>query len=224
MDMTPTGSQWVLFGIGGYLSDILDIIRLLDGRVKRIVLNMEEKVRPRTKSLDDHLRSLREPPVIERLAEFRPSAGEHYNLGCTVPQRAGLVEEIRERFGIEFSPLVHPESYLGGNVRVEEGVLVGARATIGPNTVLEEFSFVNRSASVGHDVIIGPYARVGPNATLSGFTRLGAGSMVAVGATVLDRVHIGRNTILGAGAVATRDLPDDVVAVGVPASVVRDNR
>ena len=32
---------------------------------------------------------------------------------------------------------------------------------------------------------------------------------------------IGENTVVGAGAVVTRDLPADVVAVGNPARVVR---
>ena len=38
---------------------------------------------------------------------------------------------------------------------------------------------------------------------------------------VCPGVTIGRNTVVGAGAVVTRDLPADVVAVGSPARVVR---
>jgi maltose O-acetyltransferase len=38
---------------------------------------------------------------------------------------------------------------------------------------------------------------------------------------VLPGVTIGANTVVGAGAVVTRDLPADVVAVGNPARVVR---
>jgi maltose O-acetyltransferase len=34
-------------------------------------------------------------------------------------------------------------------------------------------------------------------------------------------VSIGENTVVGPGAVVTRDLPADVVAVGNPARVVR---
>ena len=35
-------------------------------------------------------------------------------------------------------------------------------------------------------------------------------------------VIIGANTIVGAGAVVTRDLPADVIAVGSPAKVLRE--
>ncbi|MFC5729419.1 MULTISPECIES: DapH/DapD/GlmU-related protein [Nocardioides] len=44
---------------------------------------------------------------------------------------------------------------------------------------------------------------------------LGGGAIVLPGAT------IGDETVVGAGAVVTRDLPADVVAVGNPARVVR---
>ena len=44
---------------------------------------------------------------------------------------------------------------------------------------------------------------------------LGGGVIVCPGVT------IGENTVVGAGAVVTRDLPADVVAVGNPARVVR---
>ncbi|HVX19074.1 MAG TPA: sugar O-acetyltransferase [Acidimicrobiales bacterium] len=44
------------------------------------------------------------------------------------------------------------------------------------------------------------------------------------GVIVLPGVHIGTNTVVGAGAVVTRDLPPDVLAVGNPARVIRDLR
>ena len=49
--------------------------------------------------------------------------------------------------------------------------------------------------------------------------RIGAGSWVGSGAVVM--ADVGRGTVVGAGAVVTRPLPDDVVAAGVPARVLR---
>lgn len=42
------------------------------------------------------------------------------------------------------------------------------------------------------------------------------------GVIVLPGVTIGENTVVGAGAVVTRDLPPNVVAVGNPARVIRN--
>ena len=42
------------------------------------------------------------------------------------------------------------------------------------------------------------------------------------GVTVLDGVTIGAGVVVGAGAVVTRDLPAHVIAVGVPARILRE--
>ncbi|NED55599.1 sugar O-acetyltransferase, partial [Micromonospora aurantiaca] len=41
------------------------------------------------------------------------------------------------------------------------------------------------------------------------------------GAIVLPGVTIGTNSVIGAGAVVTKDVPPNVVAVGNPAKVIR---
>ena len=44
-----------------------------------------------------------------------------------------------------------------------------------------------------------------------------------MGASVLDQINVGQSSMIGAGAVVTKDLPDKVVALGVPAKVIRKN-
>jgi maltose O-acetyltransferase len=44
---------------------------------------------------------------------------------------------------------------------------------------------------------------------------------IGAGAVLIDRVTVGARTVIGAGAVVTEDVPAGVVAVGVPARVVR---
>ncbi|MCF0057187.1 sugar O-acetyltransferase [Dyadobacter sp. CY356] len=41
---------------------------------------------------------------------------------------------------------------------------------------------------------------------------------------VLPGVRIGDNTIIGAGSVVTKDIPADVIAVGNPCRVIKDNK
>ena len=51
--------------------------------------------------------------------------------------------------------------------------------------------------------------------------RIGTGSDIGASATILPGVTIGRGVQVGAGAVVATDLPDFVVAAGVPARVIR---
>jgi maltose O-acetyltransferase len=65
------------------------------------------------------------------------------------------------------------------------------------------------------------YGRVtrGENATT---IKIGDYSWIGIRSIILPGVTIGENTIIGAGAVVTKDIPPNTVAVGVPAKVIRE--
>jgi acetyltransferase-like isoleucine patch superfamily enzyme len=48
------------------------------------------------------------------------------------------------------------------------------------------------------------------------------GAWIGVSSTIIFPVRIGRNAIIGAGSVVTRDIPENAVAVGVPARVIKN--
>jgi acetyltransferase-like isoleucine patch superfamily enzyme len=49
--------------------------------------------------------------------------------------------------------------------------------------------------------------------------RVGAGSWIGSAAVVM--ADVGKNSVVGAGAVVTSPIPDNVVAAGVPAKVIK---
>ncbi|EGU56697.1 acetyltransferase (isoleucine patch superfamily)-like protein [Vibrio nigripulchritudo ATCC 27043] len=52
---------------------------------------------------------------------------------------------------------------------------------------------------------------------------IGDNSWIGAGVIILKGVTIGKNVIVGAGSVVTKDIPDNTIASGNPAKVVRDN-
>lgn len=50
---------------------------------------------------------------------------------------------------------------------------------------------------------------------------IGENAWIGAGVMILPGVHIGRNSVIGAGSVVTKDIPDNVVAVGNPCRVLR---
>ena len=213
---------FIIFGIGSYLSDIFDIIHAAGGKVHKIFQNLPETVPDRTIPLRERLSYLPYAvEVFDSLDPFEPEEGCEYALGCTVVQKKMLVQQVKEKYGIFFAPLVHPRAYIGSHVTIGEGVVVAPHATISPNTVLSDFALINRAASIGHDVTIGPYSRIGPSAAIAAFCRIGTMTSVNIGAIILDRIHIGNNSVVGAGALVTKDVPDNVVVFGTPAKIMR---
>ncbi len=124
-------------------------------------------------------------------------------------------------WGTELVTLVHPTASISKSARLGRGTVVMAQAAINADAKIGAGAIVNTSAVVEHDVEIGDFANVSPNAVMGGASRLGTLSHLCIGASAIPCVSIGANTIVGAGSVVVRDIPDGVVAFGVPARVHR---
>ena len=88
-------------------------------------------------------------------------------------------------------------------------------------------------------IYVGDYTMLGPNVTIAtgghpilpelrekayqynAPVRIGRNCWLGAGVIVAPGVTIGDNTVIGAGSVVTKDIPGNVVAVGVPCRVVR---
>jgi maltose O-acetyltransferase len=51
---------------------------------------------------------------------------------------------------------------------------------------------------------------------------IGSNCWIAGNVTVCGGVKIGQGSVIGAGSVVTRDIPDNVIAAGVPCRVIRE--
>lgn len=51
---------------------------------------------------------------------------------------------------------------------------------------------------------------------------IGENTWIGAGAVIVPGVHIGKNVVIGAGSVVTKDIPDNVVAVGNPCRILRE--
>ena len=56
------------------------------------------------------------------------------------------------------------------------------------------------------------------------FPTIGNNVKISTGACVLGDIRIGNNVTIGANAVVLKDIPDNCIAVGVPAKIIsKDN-
>jgi sugar O-acyltransferase (sialic acid O-acetyltransferase NeuD family) len=122
---------------------------------------------------------------------------------------------------IQVLTAIHRAATVASSAEVGRGTVVMAGAVINSAARIGEGVIINTGAVVEHDVEIGNYSHVSPNATLAGASRIGEISHLGLGAVVLPGVSVGSECIIGAGAVVLRDLPDRVVAAGVPARILR---
>lgn len=57
---------------------------------------------------------------------------------------------------------------------------------------------------------------------MKGCISIGDNVMIGAGTVILPNVRIGSNVVIGAGSIVCKDIPDNVVAAGVPCRVVGD--
>jgi UDP-N-acetylbacillosamine N-acetyltransferase len=132
-----------------------------------------------------------------------------------------LIAARCSRCAIEIVTLVHPCAVLSRSAQLGRGTVVMASAVVNSDAKIGEGVIVNSGAVVEHDVVINDYAHIAPNAAMGGASRLGYLSQLGLGSVVLQCVTVGSHTMIGAGAVVLQNIPDQVVAFGVPARIHR---
>lgn len=212
----------VIFGASNMLSDLFDCALARGLQVAAVVTHLAEPDDERSIPLAQRLESLAPlgmRPSVVALDAFVPAPNQLYLLGPTTPTRSVLAAEVRTRFGLEFTTLVHPTAYVSPLASLGPGVFVGANSVIGPGARLAEHVFVNRGVTIGHDTTIGAYSRIQPGSNLGGLSRIGAGVTVGLGASLIERLVVGDGAFIAAGAVVIVDVAERVLMTGVPATV-----
>lgn len=81
---------------------------------------------------------------------------------------------------------------------------------------------------IGEGVKIGKNVTIFQNVTLgrgdkniNAYPQIGDGTVIYSGAVILGGVKVGTNCVVGANAVVIKDVPDNFVAVGVPAKCIK---
>ncbi|TFD32935.1 acyltransferase [Cryobacterium sp. TMT1-62] len=153
--------------------------------------------------------------VLEPYAEVQGVSRGGINLGSDVSIGRGT--------------MIRPSSYYGGEIG--EGLWIGDRSSIG----CDGFIGCSGRISIGSDVMMGPGVRIFSENHLfddlhssiksqgvsRSYVEIGDDCWIASGVTITAGVRIGSGVVIAAGSIVTRDIPDDSVAGGIPARVLR---
>lgn len=88
-----------------------------------------------------------------------------------------------------------------GGITIEDGVLIAPKVSL---------------LSEGH-----PLEPENRHALVPGHIHIKKNAWIGAGATILQGVTIGENAIVAAGAVVSKDVPDNVIVGGIPAKIIK---
>ncbi len=161
-------------------------------------------------------------PVIW-VDELAPLAASHLAV-CAIgtTHRSRFIDQVAA-LGFAFATVRHPTARVSRTSTVGPGSIVSAGVMVAAHTTLGRHVIVNRGSLIGHHTTIGDCVTISPGANIAGRVSIGDGTYVGMGAIVLDSLKIGRGAVIGAGSLVTKDVPDHVQVVGMPARVTREH-
>jgi len=209
--------QILVYGAGGFAREVKDVVDAMEssGKTLRCVGFLDD-------AKENHGLVLNDVYVLggeEKIAEL--SAQTEFLIGIGNPSTKKRVSERIADRGGRFAKAVHPTAVSSRYVKFMEGSIVTAGVILTNRILVGRQVVLNLDVTVGHDCVIEDYVTVAPGVHISGNVHIGEGTDVGTGAAIIQGIRIGRWSVIGAGAVVTKDIPDNCTAVGVPAKVIK---
>jgi sugar O-acyltransferase, sialic acid O-acetyltransferase NeuD family len=204
----------VIWGASGHAKVVADAVRL-EGRFH--LVGFLDDVDPQT-------RQFLGLPVFggaEALGRLREDGVTHIVFGFGNCDARLRLSEVAKKEGFSLATVIHPNAVVASDVTIGEGTVVFAGAVVNSGSTIGANVIINTKASVDHDCVIADGAHVCPGTTIGGGVSVGSAAWLGIGSTIKDHVTIGASALVGAGSVVISDIPDAVVAYGVPAATRR---
>jgi bifunctional UDP-N-acetylglucosamine pyrophosphorylase / glucosamine-1-phosphate N-acetyltransferase len=174
--------------------------------------------------------------VVERgsILEGKTKVGAGTRIGpysilrdTTVGANCRVEASVLEGATLEDDVRIGPFSHLRPGAYLEQGVEMGnygevKAARLGTGTKMHHFGYIG-DASVGKRVNIGA-GTITMNYTAKRTkerTEIGDDAFIGSDSLLRAPVRVGKGAITGGGSVVTKDVPDDTVAVGMPARAIK---
>jgi sugar O-acyltransferase (sialic acid O-acetyltransferase NeuD family) len=206
----------VIFGAGGHGREVAEVLRNQARQTTGMsVLGFV---------VDDpgiHSPVVNDLPVLGDWSWFQGIDRNEIAIVCAVgsPRTRARIIARATSTGLSFCDAISPHAYVSPDAKIGEGVMILPNTVVNTDTSIGDHTIINVGATVSHDTQIGQYCTINPGVHLAGNVSVGEGCLLGIGVSVIQGINIGAWTTIGAGAVVTRDLPEGVTAVGVPAKV-----
>ena len=112
---------------------------------------------------------------------------------------------------IHHTAFVADDAVIGPGTQVDIGAIVMAQAVIGKSCI------IGPNSNIAHDAIIGDFVDTTVGVIVCGHTIIRNNVLIGAGAKILPRLIIGNNVTIGTGAVVTKNIPDGMTVIGIPA-------
>ena len=119
--------------------------------------------------------------------------------------------------------IISKAAYIDASVEFGNGLLAMPHSVVNKKTKIGSNCYLNVNSVIDHECIIEDGVHIMGSAYIAGRVNIKKYASIGANATVLPDITIGQNSIVGAGAVVTKDVPNNSIVVGNPARFLKNN-
>jgi sugar O-acyltransferase (sialic acid O-acetyltransferase NeuD family) len=140
---------------------------------------------------------------------------------CAIGENQDRARVVQRVLALDWIPatIIDPSVIVAEGVVVGDGTYVGAGSILSPYANIGNHVIINHHCSIGHYSILEDFVQVSPGGRVSGGSILREGASLGSNAVVAPRRTVGRYATLSACSFAMTNIPDNALAVGIPARV-----
>lgn len=209
----------ILFGCGEHARMVIDNIE--EQKIYKIVGLLTNDHTELNKKIYGYDVIGLDADIIDIVAKDSSIKGYFLGVG-NMKARAKLAEWLDKNIALDAVNIIHPTCIVSSHSTVGKGNLFEAYTKIANGAVVGNHCIVNSFTAINHDQIVGNNVLIAGSVSLAG-TTIGDNTIIADGASIGFKRKVGKNCIIGDGAVVTKDIPDNVIAYGNPAKIIRNN-
>jgi len=131
----------------------------------------------------------------------------------------------KELIDYKLKPLsiISKAAYIDKSVEFGNGLLAMPHSVVNKKTTIGSNCYLNVNSVIDHECIIEDGVHIMGSAYIAGRVCVKKYASIGANATILPDITIGQNSIVGAGAVVTKNVPNNSIVVGNPARFLKNN-
>lgn len=129
-------------------------------------------------------------------------------------------DRIRNR-RLSIINIIDSSAIISSGVKMGIGNFVGKMAVINADAEIGNNNVINTKALIEHECKVGDHNHLSTNSVINGNVIVGNSVFLGSSSVCNGQLKIGSNAIIGSGSVIIKDVPENVIVVGVPARVIK---
>lgn len=209
----------IIIGAGGLSLEVVDLIESI---------NKKHPLYHIVGILDDRKKGyvLEKYQILGTVKDIEKYKSHAFIIAIANPKIREKIYQKLQTYDINLPNLISPNAEISRYTYIKDnsGVIINYGTQISANAVIGKGAMIDSQSYIGHGANIGDYVTLYPSVNISGETKIENFTQIGLGTNIIQGLNIGAHSFIGAGSTVISDIPKNVIAVGAPCRVVKENK